>query len=597
MKGWLSSRLVRQALATHAAAALLAAAAVHLFSAGAAGWGWAAALASAAAAGYGIAAAARVPAVLRLLTGMVQRLDRHDSESSEENGAAPAAAAEAERLAVDEEALRLAAALQRFSARRQSRFGQLAHERATVEAVLESLADPVIAVDPSLSILFANRPALDVFPLAGKKARERVPAGPSGMPAGEAVGRDVREVIQDQECIALIQKAVAERTEVSATLHLGASPAEMRTYHVVISPIRTPGEGAAGAVCVFHDQTELLRLERIRSDFVANVSHELRTPLTAVHGFIETLQDGSYLNPERTKRYLEIMHGETTRLIAIINDLLHLSRLEGPAGALAREPLDLAALAHEVTELVRKRAEAKGLRLDRGRGGGPRAAGGAGRRGCDPPGAAQPGGQRREVHGERGQRHGDGRAGGGPGARRAGKPAPGRGRGPGRALGRAGHRRRYRRRNTRRPAGPDLRALLPRGQSPLAQRGRDRAGPFHREAHHRAAQGPAGRPKPAGKGDAHLVLAAGGRRRPRAGVARVARRPGWAGAAPAARDPRGKGPPGATGKTPLLIPWTAACRPSGRGIPCALAGQITAGGGTSGVRALHVDPDGTSAHG
>ncbi|MBO2521351.1 MAG: PAS domain-containing protein [Clostridia bacterium] len=363
MKGWLSSRLVRQALATHAAAALLAAAAVHLFSAGAAGWGWAAALASAAAAGYGIAAAARVPAVLRLLTGMVQRLDRHDSESSEENGAAPAAAAEAERLAVDEEALRLAAALQRFSARRQSRFGQLAHERATVEAVLESLADPVIAVDPSLSILFANRPALDVFPLAGKKARERVPAGPSGMPAGEAVGRDVREVIQDQECIALIQKAVAERTEVSATLHLGASPAEMRTYHVVISPIRTPGEGAAGAVCVFHDQTELLRLERIRSDFVANVSHELRTPLTAVHGFIETLQDGSYLNPERTKRYLEIMHGETTRLIAIINDLLHLSRLEGPAGALAREPLDLAALAHEVTELVRKRAEAKGLRL------------------------------------------------------------------------------------------------------------------------------------------------------------------------------------------------------------------------------------------
>src|SRR5690606_10088082 len=175
--------------------------------------------------------------------------------------------------------------------------------------------------------------------------------------------RHALEVIKDHECVGLLQRAIAARRSLSGRLRLGAPPASPRTFHVRVSPIKAPDESVAGAVCVLHDQTELLRLERVRSDFVANVSHELRTPLTAVHGFIETLQQGSYRDPERAKRYLEIMHTETTRLIAIINDLLQLSRLEGPADVRAREPLNLGRLAREVLELVRQRADETGLVL------------------------------------------------------------------------------------------------------------------------------------------------------------------------------------------------------------------------------------------
>ncbi len=73
---------------------------------------------------------------------------------------------------------------------------------------------------------------------------------------------------------------------------------------------------------------QLLALEKMRRDFVANVSHELRTPLTVVHGYLESLIEQSSKGPESWKRIFEQMYQQTTRMENIINDLLLLSRLE-----------------------------------------------------------------------------------------------------------------------------------------------------------------------------------------------------------------------------------------------------------------------------
>lgn len=216
-----------------------------------------------------------------------------------------------------------------------------------MEAMLQSIADPVLAVDASLNVVFANPPAQELFSISESKENRR-----------HAI-----EVIRDHECVALLERAVALGEALSGTLRLGPASGNDRIFYVAVSPILGGNHGVSGAVCVMHDQTQLRRLERVRSDFVANVSHEMRTPLTAIHGFIETLRDGSYRNPDRVKRYLDIMHAETTRLIAILNDLLALSRLEGPSGTLAREIVNLAAIACEVGELVRGQAEEKGIRL------------------------------------------------------------------------------------------------------------------------------------------------------------------------------------------------------------------------------------------
>ncbi|MEK7794961.1 MAG: ATP-binding protein, partial [Candidatus Hydrogenedentota bacterium] len=94
----------------------------------------------------------------------------------------------------------------------------------------------------------------------------------------------------------------------------------------------TAMDGAGGTrlstLFVMRDVTHLNRLETIRQDFVANVSHELRTPVTAIRGYVETLLDGAYTEPEEAKRFLEIIEKHSRNLEAIIEDLLSLSRLE-----------------------------------------------------------------------------------------------------------------------------------------------------------------------------------------------------------------------------------------------------------------------------
>jgi len=83
-----------------------------------------------------------------------------------------------------------------------------------------------------------------------------------------------------------------------------------------------------GVVIVMHDITELVRLEQIRKDFVANVSHELRTPITSIKGFSETLLDGAYKDEKMLLSFLEIIYKESNRLQMLIQDLLELSKIE-----------------------------------------------------------------------------------------------------------------------------------------------------------------------------------------------------------------------------------------------------------------------------
>ncbi|MFD2211132.1 two-component system histidine kinase PnpS [Virgibacillus halophilus] len=82
-----------------------------------------------------------------------------------------------------------------------------------------------------------------------------------------------------------------------------------------------------GAVLAFYDITELKKLEMMRKDFVANVSHELKTPVTSIKGFSETLLEEN-MDEQTRENFLQIIYDESSRLQALINDLLTLSSLE-----------------------------------------------------------------------------------------------------------------------------------------------------------------------------------------------------------------------------------------------------------------------------
>ncbi|MFC2149587.1 ATP-binding protein [Candidatus Auribacterota bacterium] len=92
----------------------------------------------------------------------------------------------------------------------------------------------------------------------------------------------------------------------------------------------------------------LRKMDRVRTDFVANVSHELKTPLTTIKGFVETLEDGGLDDKENAKRFLDIIKKHAERLSNIINDLLCLTELELSRDRIERETFDMKDLAEEM---------------------------------------------------------------------------------------------------------------------------------------------------------------------------------------------------------------------------------------------------------
>ncbi|RKE86353.1 two-component system phosphate regulon sensor histidine kinase PhoR [Rhizobium sp. AG855] len=107
--------------------------------------------------------------------------------------------------------------------------------------------------------------------------------------------------------------------------HSERLPSE-RVYIVRVAPVET--EGRPLFLLSFRDISELRRLDRMRSDFVANASHELRTPLASLRGFIETMQGPAKDDAKAKERFLAIMLDQANRMSRLVDDLLSLSRLE-----------------------------------------------------------------------------------------------------------------------------------------------------------------------------------------------------------------------------------------------------------------------------
>ena len=111
----------------------------------------------------------------------------------------------------------------------------------------------------------------------------------------------------------------------------------------------------AGAMLLLTDETEMLHLRTVRTEFVANVSHELRTPLASIRAMAETLLDGAWHDEEAAPRFLETIIRESDRLVRLSNDLLDLSRAE--SGERENNRFDLSVLLFEIVSRLRYKAE------------------------------------------------------------------------------------------------------------------------------------------------------------------------------------------------------------------------------------------------
>jgi two-component system cell cycle sensor histidine kinase PleC len=115
-------------------------------------------------------------------------------------------------------------------------------------------------------------------------------------------------------------------------------------------------------------ETEKLRAEaanQSKSEFLANMSHELRTPLNAINGFSEIMMAEMFgpLGDDRYRDYAQDILKSGQHLLALINDILDMSKIEAGKMALRFEPVSVAEVAEEAVRLIRGRAEDAGLEL------------------------------------------------------------------------------------------------------------------------------------------------------------------------------------------------------------------------------------------
>ena len=246
----------------------------------------------------------------------------------------------------------LAEAVNRMAENIEDHVRSAAEQTAQLESILETMSDGVLVLGPHGRIRRCNRALAREFPAAAS-----------------ALGAQVVEVIPSPQLQSAVDAAMAacptagqkdaspsapgeavNGPDASASDDAGISrqqrylQLELSSGQVMSVCISRPcglehlGQTGIGAVAVFHDITELMRLERVRRDFVANVSHELRTPLTAIQGYAETLisLDAS---PE-CRRFGEIILKHGVSLSRMVEDLLTLARLEGKTGSLDLVPTD-----------------------------------------------------------------------------------------------------------------------------------------------------------------------------------------------------------------------------------------------------------------
>ena len=200
-----------------------------------------------------------------------------------------------------DEIAHVASALDKTARKLEEGFSALEQGRQTLETLLNSMQEAVIAVAQDERVLWANQ------------RMERL------LPSGVRLGAPLVQSVRDPEILASVQSALTTR---DVTVARAAKIFSGRIFDVTAAPM--PG---GGAVAVLHDQTEIERAEKTRRDFIANVSHELRTPLTSIQGYAETLLDSRSM-PDNLRDFVEIIRKNAMRMARLTEDLLVLARVE-----------------------------------------------------------------------------------------------------------------------------------------------------------------------------------------------------------------------------------------------------------------------------
>ena len=215
---------------------------------------------------------------------------------------------------------------------------------ANLEIILSSMQEGVLVLDKRRTVRLANPAAQKLFNL---------PAEYTGHPVLELL----REPAVDDMVLAAVARTEAREAELAMP---GRKPPMVLAVRV--APMRDAW-GEPAALAMFRDIGHTKRLEEVRREFVANVSHELRTPLAVFQGYVEQLMDVPDMSREEQAEVFKVLERHTTRLTALVEDLLVLARMESREEELFPEEIALPDFFAGIARDFALRAKKKGVAL------------------------------------------------------------------------------------------------------------------------------------------------------------------------------------------------------------------------------------------
>src|SRR3954467_5339486 len=218
---------------------------------------------------------------------------------------------------------------------------QNAKAESGMQTIFSAMHDALLVVDSNRQVILTNQTFRKLFD---------VPEISLATP--------LLEIVRDPTLDGLVTDALRFERPVRCELALDHSQIEL---HAVAT--RNESGEITGALVLFHDITELKKMDQVRRDFVANVSHELRTPLLILRGYIETLLDSPKTPREELTRILRVMERHSDRLELLVEDLLTLAQLESGNPNLRIGTLDLSSFLPEMVRDWEKKLTSKQLNM------------------------------------------------------------------------------------------------------------------------------------------------------------------------------------------------------------------------------------------
>ncbi|WP_408608427.1 two-component system histidine kinase PnpS [Caminicella sporogenes] len=196
--------------------------------------------------------------------------------------------------------------------RLNNNISELQDKNTKLKSILTSMKEGLIAIDNSNRIILINSPAKKLFNIEKE----------------DVLKEEIFNLINNEELKISLEKIINDND--LEKIEVAIDEPEMRIlkiYKYLIKLNQDPNR-IIGKLILIVEVTEMRRLEKMRTEFVANVSHELKTPLTSILGFVETLKNGAIDNEKVRDKFLNIIEIEAERLTRLIDDLLTLSDIE-----------------------------------------------------------------------------------------------------------------------------------------------------------------------------------------------------------------------------------------------------------------------------